>query len=108
MTGNLKIYRNKTLNSEANKCAETLDLCAFLACVAHVIQHSSQSTSRAGETFCITFSSITFSFQIAVWVHGLPEAPNLPSITLLVYYHLIYATVPGTKTVSKRKAERGK
>ncbi|EOB01996.1 hypothetical protein Anapl_14388 [Anas platyrhynchos] len=48
------------------------------------------------------------ALKIAIWVHGLPEAPNLPSITLLVYYHLIYATVPGTKTVSQQKAERGK
>lgn len=86
-----------------NRSTESLDLYAFSACFADVIQHSSQSTSRASETFCIIFSSITFSFQTATWIHGLPLAPNLPSITLFVYYQLVYATVvttvPGTKTV---------
>lgn len=53
MIDNLHIYRNKTSNFEANKYAESFDLYASLACVAEVIQHCSQSSSRARETFCI-------------------------------------------------------
>lgn len=55
MIDNLHTYRNKTSNFETNKYAESFDLYALLACAAELIQHSSQPSSRARETFCIMF-----------------------------------------------------